>query len=85
MRKMLFASFSGTVLGLSMMLIAPSPVSAACSARCQELCRQNPGPQTVSNCIKLWACINEKYPATAAQFANAAPPAECQRFFKPIN
>jgi hypothetical protein len=57
--------------------------SAACNDRCQELCRQHPGPQSVENCIKLWSCINEKHRGTAALYINQPPPPECKHLFKP--
>jgi hypothetical protein len=64
-------------------VLTPAASWAACNARCQQLCQQDPGPQSVPNCIKLWGCINEKYGAAAVKFVNQAPPPECARFFKP--
>jgi hypothetical protein len=80
MRRIFLIAFTTLVLTAG----SGDTASAACNARCQELCQQNPGSQTVPNCIKLWSCINAKYPGgRATQFMNNAPPPECQHLYKP--
>jgi hypothetical protein len=65
------------IVGLS------ASVHAECNAVCRRLCNQDPGDQTVANCIKLWSCINEKYGRDAVKFSGKAPPRECRHLYKP--
>jgi hypothetical protein len=60
-----------------------SSVHAECNSVCRRLCNQDPGDQTVANCIRLWSCINEKYGRDAMKFAGKLPPRVCRHLYKP--
>jgi len=66
-----------------LIVVAPMAVHAECNAVCRRLCSQDPGDQTVANCIRLWGCINEKYGRDAVKFMGKLPPRECRHLYKP--
>lgn len=67
--------------GLAMMISFSA--HAECNAICKRKCEENPGAQSVANCIKLWSCINANYGGAAGKFQYAQPPAKCKHLFKP--
>jgi hypothetical protein len=62
--------------------ITPAFAASACNSVCEQHCRENPGGQSVANCIKLWSCIHAKY-GPAKEFLHQPPPPECRHLAKP--
>lgn len=79
----MFRCIAPILAALLLSISSPNQAFAECGPICQKKCKDNPGRQSVQNCIKLWRCINAKYGSAAVTFENRRPPPECRHLYKP--